>query len=84
MEWENGKYDGKGIFYNNELITLDVPLSLTLKVVETEPGFRGNTVKMGTKPARLETGLVVQVPLFINTGDIIKVDTRSKEYLGRT
>ena len=73
----------EGIFYQNELVNLEVPPSLELKVVDTEPGFRGNTVKMGTKPARLETELIVQVPLFINTGDVIKVDTRTREYLGR-
>jgi elongation factor P len=73
----------EGIFYQNELINLEVPLSLELKVIDTEPGFRGNTVKMGTKPAKLETDLIVQVPLFINTGDVIKVDTRTREYLGR-
>ena len=81
--WLKDNMELKGVFYNNELINLEVPLSLVLEVVETDPGFRGNTVKAGTKPAKLETGLVIQVPLFINIGDKIKVDTRKKEYLER-
>lgn len=72
-----------GLFHNNELLDLELPLSLNLKVVETIPGFRGDTVKAGTKPATLETKLIVNVPLFINEGDTIKVDTRTKEYLGK-
>jgi elongation factor P len=72
-----------GLFYNGELINLKLPVSVELKVVETEPGFKGDTVKLTMKPAKLETGVIVQVPIFINTDDIIKVDTRTKEYLGR-
>lgn len=82
--WLKDNLELNGLFYNNELVSLDLPLSLMLKVTETDPGYRGDTVKMGTKPATLETGAVVQVPLFINTGDTIKVDTKTKEYLGRT
>ena len=62
---------------------IDIPLSLVLEVVETEPGAKGDTVSNVTKPAKLETGIVVQVPIFVNEGDRIKVDTRTKEYLGR-
>ena len=72
-----------GSFYNGELINLILPTAVELKVIETEPGFKGDTVKAGTKPAKLETGLVIQVPLFINNGDVIKVDTRTKNYLER-
>ncbi len=72
-----------GIFFNNELINLELPKTVELKVIETEPGFRGDTVKAGTKPAKLETGLVINVPLFINQGDIIKVDTEEKKYIER-
>ena len=72
-----------GLFYNNKLIDLEFPSSLVLEVIETEPGFRGDTVKQGTKPAKLETGLIVNVPNFINSGEKIKVDTRTKDYLGR-
>jgi elongation factor P len=53
------------------------------KIVETDPGMRGDTVTGGTKPAKLETGAVVKVPLFINEGEIVKVDTRTGEYLNR-
>ncbi len=72
-----------GIFYNNELISLELPLAIELEVIETDPGFKGDTVKAGLKPAKLETGATIQVPLFINIGDKVKVDTQKKEYLGR-
>ena len=73
----------KVLLYQGKPLDIDIPASLTLKVTETEPGAKGDTVSNVTKPAKLETGLVVQVPIFINTGDLIKVDTRSREYLGR-
>ncbi len=72
-----------GLFYKNKLINLEVPLTITLKVAETEPGFKGDTRCGTTKPATLETGLVVEVPLFIKPGDKIKIDTRTQEYLER-
>jgi len=72
-----------GLFYDKTLLDLELPSSIILKVIETTPGYKGDTVKMGTKPAKLETGLIVNVPLFINTGDEIKVDTQTKEYLKR-
>jgi elongation factor P len=81
--WLKDNLELSGIFYNNEFINLELPSSLTLRVIETNPGYKGDTVKSGTKPAKLETGLSIQVPLFINTGDMVKVDTRTKEYLGR-
>ena len=56
---------------------------MVLQVAETEPGVRGDTAQGGTKPARLETGLTIQVPLFVVTGDKVKVDTRSGAYLER-
>ena len=71
------------LLYNGEPIDIEIPLSLVLKVVKTEPGAKGDTVSNVTKPATLETGVVVQVPIFINEGDMIKVDTRSGDYLGR-
>jgi elongation factor P len=64
-------------------VTIELPAAVELTVVETDPGLRGDTVQAGTKSARLETGLVVQVPLFIGTGTAIRVDTRTGEYLGR-
>lgn len=71
------------LLYQGKPLDIDIPASLILEVTETEPGAKGDTVSNVTKPARLETGLVVQVPIFVNTGDRIKVDTRSREYLGR-
>ncbi|HBE72552.1 MAG TPA: elongation factor P [candidate division Zixibacteria bacterium] len=67
----------------DEVLGVEVPLSVVLAVTETEPGFKGDTASSVTKPARLETGLVVQVPLFINQGDVLKVDTRTGKYLER-
>ena len=69
--------------YNDEPIDLELPTSVTLTVTETDPGLKGDTASGGTKPATLETGLVVSVPLFINVGDTLKVDTRSSEYIER-
>ncbi|EKP93816.1 elongation factor P [Thermaerobacter subterraneus] len=62
---------------------VELPTAVDLKVVETEPGVRGDTAQGGSKPARLETGAVVQVPLFVNAGDVIRVDTRTGEYVER-
>ena len=72
-----------GKFEGEELILVELPSSVALKVAETEPGVRGDTAKSGTKPAKLETGATIRVPLFIGTGDEIRVDTRSGEYLER-
>ena len=69
--------------YNGEIVGVDLPAAVELKVTETEPGIQGDRVSGARKPATLQTGLVVQVPLFVNVGDMIKVDTRSGEYLTR-
>jgi elongation factor P len=69
--------------YNGEPIDIELPTAVLLQVEQTDPGFKGDTATGGTKPATLETGLVVSVPLFINVGDTLKVDTRSGEYLER-
>lgn len=71
------------LMYNDEPISLELPVTVDLRVEYTEPGFKGDTATGGTKPATLETGLRVQVPLFVDTGDIIRVDTRTGEYLER-
>ncbi len=88
-------YLGDAIDYlkENDLITIllhkerpigiDLPANVELKVVETQPGVRGNTVSNATKPATLETGKIVQVPLFVNEGEIIRVDTRTGDYITR-
>ena len=62
---------------------LEMPTFVDVVVAETDPGFRGDTATGGAKPAKLETGAVIQVPLFIDIGDIIKVDTRTGDYLER-
>jgi elongation factor P len=70
-------------FYKGEAFSVEPPTFVELKVVETEPGFKGDTATGGSKPAKVETGAVIQVPLFVNQGDIIKIDTRTSEYLER-
>ena len=69
--------------YRNEITGVDLPAAVELAVAETEPGVQGDRVSGARKPATLETGHVVQVPLFVNVGDRIKVDTRSGEYITR-
>jgi elongation factor P len=69
--------------YKDEIIGTDLPAAVELAVSDTDPGIQGDRVSGARKPATLETGLVVQVPLFVNPGDRIKVDTRSAEYLTR-
>ena len=69
--------------YGTEIVGVDLPAAVELTITETEPGIQGDRVSGAKKPATLETGLVVQVPLFVNPGDVIKVDTRSGEYLTR-
>ena len=71
------------LLYKGNPLDIDIPMSLVLEVVETEPGAKGDTVSNVTKAAKLESGAVVQVPLFVNEGDKIKVNTETREYLGR-
>jgi elongation factor P len=70
-------------FNGHDIVRVDIPMFVELKVVETEPGIRGDTATGGTKPAVLESGAKVQVPFFINEGDVVKVDTRTAQYLER-
>jgi len=69
--------------YKEQILSIEIPVAVELEVTETAPGFKGDTATAGTKPAKLETGVNVQVPLFINIGDIVKVDTRTGAYLER-
>lgn len=69
--------------YGDEIVGVDLPAAVELSIAETEPGIQGDRVSGARKPATLETGLIVQVPLFVNPGDRIRVDTRSGEYLSR-
>ena len=78
---ENGSCDV--LTYQDEPIGVELPTAVVLSVARTDPGFKGDTATGGSKPATLETGLVVNVPLFVNEGDKIKVDTRSGAYLER-
>ena len=68
---------------DGEVVSVEPPAHVDLEVTETDPGLKGDTATGGSKPATLETGLVVQVPLFVNVGDRVRVDTRSNEYLTR-
>ena len=70
-------------FFNNQVVSIELPKSLILTVKKTEPGFKGNTVSNTTKPAIMETGLVVQVPLHINEGDKLKINTSDGTYIER-
>ncbi len=72
-----------GYFYKNETLNINLPNFIEFKILHTEPGIKGDTAKSGTKPAQIETGATVQVPLFIDVGDTIKVDTRTGEYIER-
>ncbi|MGA7721255.1 MAG: elongation factor P [Ignavibacteriaceae bacterium] len=71
------------LFNGTEIINVEIPIFVNLKVTETEPGFRGDTATGANKPATLETGATINVPLFINVGDILKVDTRIGAYVER-
>jgi elongation factor P len=71
------------LMYESEPVGVDMPLNVVLEVSHTEPGFKGDTATGGNKPAQLETGLTINVPLFVNTGDKIRVDTRDGSYIER-
>ena len=73
----------KILIYEHAPIAVELPIFIELKVVETEPGVRGDTASGGAKPAVLETGAVVKVPLYLEVGEMIRVDTRTREYVER-
>jgi len=73
----------KILSHNGNVFGIEPPTFVELAITETEPGFKGDTAQGATKPAIVETGATINVPLFINIGDIIKIDTRTNEYLGR-
>ncbi len=73
----------KVLFYGKEAVDIEIPPHVNLEIVETEPGMKGDTVTGASKPAVLETGLTVQVPLFLNVGDVVRIDTRSGSYVER-
>lgn len=72
-----------GICYNDDVLKIVLPIFITAEITHTEPGFKGDSSKAGTKPATIDTGTVIQVPLFVNTGDRVKIDTRTGSYVER-
>jgi elongation factor P len=82
-KWLKGQEECVVTLWNNDPIAVTPPNFVVLEVTETDPGLRGDTSSGGGKPATLETGAIVRVPLFVNIGDLIKVDTRTGEYLSR-
>jgi elongation factor P len=69
--------------YEGESINIELPTTVDLEVIQTDPGFAGDTATNANKPAKVTTGLQVQVPLFVNSGDVIRIDTRTGQYLTR-
>lgn len=82
-QWLKPNDNAQLTFYKDEIIGTDIPASVELEVTDTEPGLQGDRVSGAKKPAVLETGVSVQVPLFVNVGDRVKVDTRTGEYMTR-
>jgi elongation factor P len=70
-------------FFKGDAFSVEPPNFVTLQVVETEPGFKGDTAQNTYKPAKVETGAIVQVPLFVENGELIRIDTRTGEYMSR-
>lgn len=71
------------LLHNGKAIGIELPMFMNLEIVETDPGLKGNTASGGSKPAKLETGVTIQVPLFVSTGEVVKVDTRTGSYIER-
>lgn len=82
-QWLKGEEMCEVTLWNGSPLTVSAPNFVTLEITETDPGVRGDTASGGSKPATLETGAVVKVPLFIEQGEVIKIDTRTGEYVGR-
>jgi elongation factor P len=81
--WLKESEEYEVVVYDGEVIGIEIPPSVERQVTQTDPGLRGDTATGGTKPAVLEGGATVQVPLFVNVGDVVKVDTRQGSYIGR-
>ena len=82
-KWLKENESASLLYAGDELIGVEPPMFVELEVIETEPGFKGDTVQGSNKPATLQTGAVVQVPMFVNTGDVLKIDTRDGRYITR-
>jgi len=83
MQYLKENMQVQAVFYENKIVGVEMPNFVELKVVETEPGVKGDTVSGSYKPCTMETGLIVQTPLFIKVGDVLKIDTRTGEYIQR-
>src|SRR5690606_31720126 len=83
IDWLKEQYSYTVMLWNDNPIAVTPPNFVELEVVETDPGLRGDTATGGTKPAKLSTGAVVKVPLFIETGEVLRIDTRTGEYVSR-
>jgi len=81
--WMKENTNASLMFYKGKCIILEVPMFVELVVTQSDPGIQGDRSSAATKPATLETGAVIQVPLFINEGDKLKIDTRTREYITR-
>lgn len=82
-KWLKENDDASLLYAGDELISIEPPMFVDLEVTETDPGFKGDTVQGGTKPAVLETGATVQVPLFVEQGDVLQIDTRDGRFIKR-
>lgn len=82
-DWMRENQEISLLFHGNQVIKVNVPVAVVLRITKCDPGVQGDRASGGTKPATLETGVTVQVPLFVSEGDRIKVDTRSGEYIER-
>ena len=83
VKWLKENTVAEILFYKGAPISVDIPMFAKLAIRKTEPGFKGDTAAGGTKPAELETGVTVNVPMFLNEGDVLKIDTRTGEYIER-
>ena len=82
--WLDGEEECKILFWNGDVLNVELPTFVTKTILETEPGLKGDTVSNTLKPAKLASGIQVQVPIFINEGEQIKIDTRDGSYVGRS
>ncbi len=82
-KWLKGQEMCQVTLWNDAPLSVSPPNFVVLKIIETDPGLRGDTATGGTKPAKMETGAVVKVPLFIEQGDLLRIDTRTGEYVSR-
>lgn len=83
VNWLKPNTDLTAVFFKNELMAVELPIKVDFKVIEAPPGVQGDRSSAGTKSATIETGVVIQVPLFINTGDVIRINTETGEYVER-